>query len=152
MADLNGFDARQVEPTTRFDPVPAAKYTAMIIASEWKQTKAGTGRYLALTFQVLEGEHKGRLLWSRLNLENANALAVQIARAELSAVCRAIGVLMPQDSTDLHNLPLIIDVRCKKRSDTGEIANEIKAFAKKESAPPAAPATASDTPPWKRAG
>ena len=46
---------------------------------------------------------------------------MKIARAELSAICRAVGVLAPNDSTELHNLPLVIHVRCKKRQDTGEI-------------------------------
>ena len=69
---------------------------------------------------------KNRLLWARLNLDNPNATAVQIARAELSAICRAVGVLAPNDSVELHNLPLVIHVRCKKRKDTGELTNEIK--------------------------
>ena len=50
-------------------------------------------------------------------------------------------------------MPLVIHVKCKKRTDTGEITNEIKGYAKKETPPPAAPATpvAGSTPPWKRA-
>jgi hypothetical protein len=153
MADLRGFDANQVDPSTTFDPIPAGKYVAVITQSEMKDTKAGTGSYLQLTFQIIEGEFKDRFLWARLNLNNPNATAVKIAQAELSAICRAVGVLVPTDSTDLHNLPLVLHVRCKKRPDTGEIANEIKGYARKESpTPPAAPAAASSTPPWKRPG
>jgi hypothetical protein len=78
---------------------------------------------------------------------------VQIARAELSAVCRAVGVLAPNDSVELHNLPLVVHVKCKKRDDTGELANEIKGYAKKESLA-AVPANtqppANSTPPWRR--
>ena len=149
MADLRGFDANQVEPTTDFEPVPAGKYPAVITQSEMKANKAGTGQYLQLTFEILEGPCKGRRLWSRLNLDNPNAMAVQIARAELSAVCRAVGVLAPNDSADLHNLPLVVHVKCRKRDDTGEITNEIKGYAKKESSTTAQPAVNS-TPPWRR--
>jgi len=35
-----------------------------------KPTKTGSGTYLELTFQVIEGQYKNRLLWSRLNLSN----------------------------------------------------------------------------------
>ena len=35
-----------------------------------KATKAGTGQYLQLGFQILDGPHKGRKLWARLNLDN----------------------------------------------------------------------------------
>ena len=150
MVNLSGFDASQVEPTTSFDPIPAGKYLAMITASEMKPNKAGTGNYLELVFTILEGEHKGRQLWSRLNLDNPNELAVKIARAELSAICRAVGVLTPRDSAELHNLPLVIKVACKKREDTDEIANVIKGYEKRESANGKPQQGQSSTPPWRR--
>jgi hypothetical protein len=153
MADLRGFDASQVEPSTVFEPLPDGKYLAVITDSEKKPTKTGTGQYLQLTFQVVDGPYKGRNLWARLNLDNPNAKAVEIARAELSAICRAVGVLAPTDSVELHSLPLVIHVKCKKRDDTGELTNEIKGYSKKEApAPPAANAQpqANSTPPWRR--
>ena len=150
MADLRGFDANQVEPSADFEPIPAGKYEAVITESEMKPTKAGTGHYLQLTFQVIEGEFKNRFLWARLNLDNPNATAVQIARAELSAICRAVGVMSPNDSTELHNLPLVISVKCKKREDTGEITNEIKGYAQKKEPEVAAASGGNNTPPWKR--
>ena len=77
---------------------------------------------------------------------------MKIAQADLSAICRAVGVMAPKDSVDLHNLPLVIQVGCKKRTDTGEITNEIKGYSKKESAPAVASAaqTSDNTPPWMR--
>lgn len=153
MADLYGFDASQVDPASSFEPLPAGKYLAVITDSEMKPTKAGTGSYLQLAFQVIEGPHNGRMLWARLNLDNPNATAIQIARSELSAICRSVGVMAPRDSVELHNLPLEISVRCKKRTDTGEITNEIGGYAKKGTPSPSSPPTASKatTPPWQRA-
>ena len=46
-----------------------------------KPTKTGNGQYLQLAFEIIEGEYKNRKVWARLNLENANADAVRIARA-----------------------------------------------------------------------
>ncbi len=148
MADLNGFDANQVDPDHGLEPLPAGKYLAAIIASEMKATKTGDGSYLQLTFQVLDGPHKGRQLWARLNLVNRNEVTVKIARAELSALCRAVGVMTPKDSCELHNLPLLIKVRLKKRPDTGELENEVRGFAKKETGP--APQAATNVAPWRR--
>ena len=54
--------------------------------------------------------------------------SVQIAQTELSAICRAVGVLAPNDSVELHNLPLVISVKCKKRDDTGDVTNEVKGY------------------------
>ena len=149
MAHLN-FDASNVDPAVGFDPVPAGKYVAVITESEKKPTKAGTGEYLQLTFQVIEGEFKGRLLWARLNLDNPSAMAVKIARAELSAICRAVNVMAPKDSLELHNLPLTISVGCKKREDTGDITNEIKGYEAKQQPALATSTAHGDTPPWKR--
>ena len=73
------------------------------------------------------------------------------ARSELSALCRAVGVLQPRDSVELHNIPLLLTVKLKKREDTGELTNEVKGYEPKASAgqAPQAP-VASNTPPWKR--
>ncbi|MEF8788275.1 MAG: DUF669 domain-containing protein [Planctomycetota bacterium] len=148
-ADLSGFDAREVEPMDSFEPLPAGTYLAVITASEMKPTKSGTGKYLELAFQVLEGEYKGRKVWARLNLENPSSVAVRMARSELSDICKAVGVITPNDSEELHDLPLEIEVAVKRRSDTGKMTNEIKGYSKKSS-PGQTPQAEGNTPPWKR--
>ena len=79
MANLNNFNAHEVEPNASFEPIPADKYLAAITESEMKPTKNGRGSYLQLTFTILEGEYKDRIMWARLNLNNPNATAVKIA-------------------------------------------------------------------------
>lgn len=151
MANLN-FDANQVEPNAGFDPIPADKYIAMVTGSEMKPTKNGDGSYLELEFTVLEGQYKDRKVWDRLCLNHPNPQTVKIARGNLSALCRAVGVMQPKDSVDLHNLPLVITVRLKKRDDNGDLSNEIKGYAVKKSSiaqSPQAPQT-NATPPWRR--
>lgn len=150
MANLDGFNAHEVDPALPYDPIPGGKYVAVITGSENKPTKKGDGSYLELAFQIVEGEHKNRYVWSRLNLDNPNARAVEIARAELSAICRAVGVMAPKDSTALHNLPLTITVKCRKREDTGDIVNEVKGYVAIEAVAPTAPQATGDTPPWAR--
>ena len=160
MATLSGFDASQVEPTDEFEAIPAGKYPAVITDSEFKETKAGTGTYLQFAFEIIDGDYKGRLLWSRLNLDNPNETAVKIAQQELSAICRAVGVLTPQDSAELHNLPLVVHVRCRKRPDTDDLTNEIRGYSsliqQQPAAAPAAspavrqPVVTGGPAPWKR--
>ena len=149
MANLNGFNANEVEPAVGFDPIPAGKYLAVITETEMKPTKNGSGQYLQLTFQVIEGQHKNQLIWSRLNLENPTATAVKMARSELSAICRAVGVMAPKDSVELHDLPLTLTVGHRKRQDTGELTNVIKAYAKKEAATVSVPADGAKAP-WDK--
>lgn len=152
MADMQGFNANEVEPAVAFEAIPAGKYMAAITESEMKATKDGSGSYLQLTFTILEGEYKGRSLWARLNLDNPNQTAVKIARGELSAICRAVGVMTPQDSCDLHNIPLLITVKVKKRDDNGEMANEVKGYESKAAAAgkPQQNQQTPGKPPWRR--
>lgn len=121
------FNADDVEPRSGFDPLPAGKYKAVITESEEKQTKAGTGSYMQFTFEVIDGDHKGRKLWARLNLNNPSDVAVGIARSELSAICRAVNVRQLRDTQQLHDLPMLIKVTAKKDGD-GEVRNEIKGY------------------------
>ena len=99
---ISGFDASAVEPSKGFELIPAGEYVAEIIKSEEKRTQSGDGSYLSLTWQISDGPMAKRQLWTNLNLDNPSAEAVNIAKAELSAICRAVGVLKPESSEQLH--------------------------------------------------
>ena len=47
-----------MEPSSDFEPVPAGKYLAVITESEMKPMKSGSGNYLQLTFEIIDGPHK----------------------------------------------------------------------------------------------
>jgi len=141
------------------NPLPAGKYTVVITDSEMKDNKSGSGQHLSLTMQVIEGEHQNRLLWSVINVVNKNSDAERIGRAELKALCTAVGVLKPEDSSDLHDKPFSVTVKIDPKD---ALRNLVRGYApaKTEASVPAktespAPATApaadkKPTPPWKR--
>lgn len=146
------WDANTVEPSKPMDLLPEGDFLAMITAGEWKPTSSGTGERLNLTFDILDGplprpankpfEFKGRKMWEGLNLKNPNAQAVEIAKADMSAICRAVGKMkMPNGLRDLYNIPLIIVVKHAKREDNGQMKNVIKGYKPKGSIA-AAPAAA----------
>lgn len=127
-ADLN-FDATQVEPDKGFgDPLPTGWYNVAIDESEMKPTTEGTGSYLKLRFDVLDGQYKGRKIWEQLNLRNPNAQTVEIAQKQLSAICHAVGVLKPAKSEELHNKPLKVRVGQKPASGGYDAGNKITAY------------------------
>lgn len=148
MASLSGYYNTDDKPAS-FDALPAGDYIAAIVDSKMKTTKAGTGEYLSLTWEIMEGEYKGRKLFENLNLQNPNPKAQEIARGSFAAIRKATNVLNPQDSVDLHNIPVAIKVGGKK-DEAGEIQNVIKAYKpKSELAASNAPASGS-IPPYKR--
>lgn len=164
MANLTGFDASTVAPREDYTPLPTGEYIVQMTDSDMKPTKANDGEYLECTFEVQEGQFKGRKLWSRLNLVNKNPKAQEIAQRDLSAICHAVGKLQPRDSQELHYKPLVVRVEyvvadgIKRTSDSSEIRayKALPAGAARTQAPAAAPAASATaapatTPPWANA-
>jgi hypothetical protein len=148
---LNGFDATTVEPSAPREVIPAGKYKAVITKSEERPTKAQTGSMLVLTCQIIEGPHQGLTLMDRLNLNNPNKTAEEIAQRTLSAICRSVGVMMPNESSDLHDKPMMITVKVKPAEGQYQASNEIAGYEPVGGggAKASAPASAA-TPPWKK--
>lgn len=84
-----------------FKDLPPGLYTVRINGEETKPTKAGTGEYLQLTFEICDGPHTGTKIFDRLNLRNPSARAVEIAQATLQAICEATGLAEINGSADL---------------------------------------------------
>lgn len=134
------FNAREVAPSAPIEAIPAGDYEAMVTHSEIKFTKDGTGRYLELTLEIQSGQFQGRKLWDRLNIENRNQKAVEIAQRQLSSLCHAVGVLeLPHDATPLHNRPMIVKVAAKSDPERGMV-NEVKGYKAKSATAAASPA------------
>ena len=161
MGNLDGFDASTVEPQTDFAPIPAGQYAAMITSSEMKATRDGSGSFLHLTLDIVEGHYEGRKVFDRLNLNNRNPQAVDIAQRTLSSICRAVGIMTPRDSSELHDRPMRVKVVIKPAKDGYEAGNEIKGYSSLDESAPSSPAAPSapaakpapagpGTPPWKR--
>lgn len=159
MANLAGFDASQVPEQQDFSALPAGDYVVIATASEMKPTKNGLGQFLQFTFEVMDGPMKGRKLWARLNLKNPNQTAVDIAQRELGAICRAVGIMKPMDSSELHNRPIgvTVDVEIDDKSRQSNVIKKYAPVAVNSaptfSAPPAAAPQASApaaTPPWMK--
>lgn len=112
-----------------FAPIPADWYEAELVKSQLKVTKKKDGKYLAFCFKVLEGEHEGRLIWTNLNIENKNEIAVAIAQGDLKAICEAVGFTGElEDTDDLHDIPLAIKVSVKEETAQWPAKNEIKGY------------------------
>lgn len=124
--------------TSSFDPIPSGWYEAEMTKSELKTTKAKDGKYLSLTFKVLDGEHTGRLVFANLNIVNKNELAVKIANGDLKAICKAVGRDEDEeleDSVDLHDIAIAIKVSEVAETAQWPAKNEIKGYKSLEDSP-----------------
>lgn len=123
------FDANQVSPNEAFENLPLGWYVARIVDSEEKPNSTNNGSHILLTLEVIAPQqYAGRKLWDRLNLNNPNQTAVEIAQRTLSAICHATNVMQLQDTMQLHGIPMEVKVGLSKPQDGYEQRNEIKGY------------------------
>lgn len=127
MAQLN-FNAAQVQPQQPFEPVPNNWYNVVIDESEVKPTSSGTGAYLELRLNIIDGDYANRKLFCRLNIQNDNAKTVEIAYQQLSAICHATQTIQVNDSSELHGKPFQVKVIVKPPQNGYDASNEFKGF------------------------
>jgi len=137
-----------------YEPLPAGWYTASITAAELKNTKAGTGQYIAIRYDIIGPSHQGRIVFGNLNIRNPNPKAEEIGRQQLGEIMRGIGIAKVQDTDELIGGQLSIKVDIRSSEQYGD-QNEVKGFkAIAGSTPPApvakAAASGKAAPPWQK--
>lgn len=144
-----------------FDPIPAGWYNASITEADLKPTKDGSGQYIKLRFDVTGPSHEGRVIYSNINLRNANPKAEEIGRQQLGDLARALGLPAVSDTDQLIGGACRIKVSISKPQEGYEPSNEVKAYKAVEGSnmpfaqsggfsPPPSAAAASSSPPWMK--
>ena len=154
MAQFN-FDASQVAPQASTGPLPAGVYLAHIVESDVQPLKSGNGKGLKLTFEVIDGQFKGRKVWENLNIQHTNEDTQRIAQSQFSALCHAVNVIKVMDTAALHFKPVYISVTVREAQGQYKASNNIKGYEAAGSAPATAPTPAptpvADSPVWPTA-
>jgi len=122
------FDVDSLPKSERnFDPLPDGWYTASITGAEIKKTKAGTGEYIAVRYDITGPTHQGRVIFANLNIKNPNPKAEEIGRMELGNLMRAIGLSRVTDTDQLIGGTLSIKITISKSEQYGD-GNEVKGY------------------------
>lgn len=115
MAKLpTAFDSRTVDPDEGrdFTPIPPGLYTAEITGADIKAVNNGTA--LNLEFTVIDPQpYANRKVWALLCIKHTNEQTEQIAQAQLSAICRAVGIPVLNDTDEILNK--VLRIRTKIR-------------------------------------
>ena len=135
-----------------FEPIPAGWYNARITEAEVKSTKAGTGSYIKVRYDITGPTHQGRVIYGNINLSNPNQQAEQIGIQQLGSLARSIGLEVISDSDQLINREVQIKLSVKKDT-TGQYndSNDVKGFKAVDGYMPptaSAPIGKTATPPW----
>lgn len=165
------------EVRTTSELIPAGFYQAIIVASGGDpndertgedglvSSRSGKGRYLPMTFEIIDGAFKGRQIYKNFNLENSNEQAVKIAQSEIKELLQAVcwdfvsKPCGPNDTSEIHMIPLTLQITIRHNKQSDEEQNEIKHFKPKQIAGVSAPAAGNSKPaaaaapavaPWAR--
>lgn len=129
MASLNEsfeLDALPVG-TSSFDPLPPGWYRVSIKEASVAKTKAGTGEYIKIRYDVEGPSHEGRVVFGNLNISNPNPKAEEIGRQQLGELMRAIGLKSLKDTDQLVGGTLEIKLAIRESEQYGN-SNDVKAF------------------------
>lgn len=130
------FDVASIPPSV--DYIPPCKPPCLIESAEVKQTKAGTGHYIALVLIVLDGPYKNRKLFVNINIDNPSEKCVEIGRATLASLWKALGLVAVKSTDQVLNQVVVPHVRVK---DGQNVVNTFSASVAQPAptAPPIAP-------------
>ena len=171
MANLSHIDMTDVEAAEEsggFELLPEGEYLAQVTDSSLIPTQ-GTfrnkdgkdqpnGHMLELTWKILAGPQAGRLIWDKIVMIHVRENAEKIGKQRWKKACRAAGIsFAPQDSSEIHNKPVLITVETAPASNGYKERRVVKGYraapANQQAAPmagePQAGMVAQDSaPPW----
>jgi len=111
-----------------FTPLPNGKYTVCVVESELKDNKAGTGNYIQLKLEVMDGKFKGRWInFVNITFTHTNSQAQEIGRKGLNTLMKACGIQSIQDTKQLHGIAVSAEVIIKQ-SEGYAPNNEVKNY------------------------
>lgn len=164
MASIGNAYDPDAKPSAGYTPLPLDDYTLEIVESSYDANKDGDGMVLALKAQIMGGEFDQRPYFIWMDLENDDQDKQNRGQRDFAGLRRAIGILNPQDTEELHFKPFKVTIGTYTQKSTGEPKNTIKKyhFDADESAVPAAannnrpaaaaakPAASGGSKPWRK--
>lgn len=141
------FDTAAVEPQRAFEPLPAGKYPVAVRKVSVKPTKDGTGKRANFELVVLDGEHKGRVVFHGINVINKNEQAQIIGRGEIAGLLAALGISGEKDLAKTIGGEAIATLKVRPAANGYDASNEVKGYSPISGAAAAPQAAAPSTTP-----
>jgi hypothetical protein len=108
-----------------FDPIPAGQYKAIVTEADAVVPKSGDGSMIKMKLQIVEGEHKDRLLFENLCVEHSKQKVAEIAQARLRQYCEAMNLSVLNDTEQLLNKPVLVTIKVTPPRDGFDAGNSV---------------------------
>lgn len=100
--------------------LPEGDYECLIVKSDIKTTKKGDGRYVALELVVVDGDYKKWVLFDNITLDNPSEKATAMGQRKFSKLVTSCGHLKIDDTSELHNIPIVASVKIEDNGEFGD--------------------------------
>ena len=128
---LMNFDATQHKPddapggTLRV--YPAGLYPVLIVGTEIKPNKKGSGVHLEVTHHILDGQFSGAVFTDWLTLTDPeNQIEASKGQSRMSSLCAALGLMRVGDSSELHNKAYVVELEHSAANGSYKARNFVK--------------------------
>ncbi len=127
--------------------IPTGTYRVQVTEADVCPTSSGSGQYIKLKWEIMDGPMAKRTVFQNLNIRNASAEAERIGRSQLASVMVAMGIDVCNDTDQLMYKPVIakVGVEVDKTGQYGD-RNKIVSCTPAEKSGPIAPAAAAGQP------
>jgi hypothetical protein len=122
------FDPTEVEVETSYEPIPDGVYPVNLTKVEMKPTRAGNGKRLVVSCKITDGDHRGRSLFTGLNVANPNPVAQEIGRKQLRQLLQAVNLDGCRDMGQLVGKECLASIIIKPAQNGYPAGNDIKSF------------------------
>lgn len=147
------FDPHAIEPADEprsYEPLPVGVYTVQITDAQYKETKSGNGRRVALEFTVVSGAYESQKVWDSINVVNENPTAQKLGQRMLADLCIAAGIKMLTNTDEFIGRTVRVQTKIQPATDTYKASAKVDSFLVAATAPAAPPAVPSGRNPWDR--
>lgn len=121
---MSFFNTNEVTIQPDYEILPIGKYMTMVEVCEPKRTKDGLGVFIALTLNIVDGQHAGRKIFINFNIENQNKQAAEIGCSDFAKFLLALDVKVlnrPEECAYLQGKMLFATVKHRKNKASGEL-------------------------------
>jgi hypothetical protein len=108
--------------------IPEGMYLGHVIKSELKDNSKGTGKYLAFTIQIIDGQHKGFTLFDIMNIVHTNKVAEDIGNRTLAQLVKACGFEEIEDTAELHGIGITLIVVTEEAQNGYPAKSKVKKY------------------------
>lgn len=124
-----GFTLTEEDYKNNYSPLPAGEYPVVVTDTEIKPTKEGTGKFVKVTHQVVDGPYNGKFIVNNINIQNPNPVAVEISKKTLAKIEKALGLPVGglQNHEQMRGVPVRVHLTVKQDDKYGP-GNEIKNY------------------------